>query len=94
MGFSSLLPRPAFIATATLTAMLGVVAAAHGAGLIIGNGTVSVRPGLYYRSDPDTATHVTFCLGERHRGASWYDRLCSPDLSDRHAPEMLGSGGP
>ena len=44
--------------------MLGLVAAAHGAGLIIGNGTMSVRPGLYYRSDPDTAIHVTFCVSQ------------------------------
>jgi len=70
--------------TATL---LGMVAAANGTGWIIGNATASARPGLYLRSAPDTATHVTFCLGERHRHALWYDRLCSPDLPD--GPRVL-----
>ena len=81
------IPRPALFGAIVVTALLGIVAVAHGAGWIIGNATTSVRPGLYHQSGQETATHVTFCLGERHRGAPWYRRLCSPDLPD--GPRIL-----
>ena len=48
-------------------------------GLIIGNPTRSVPPGLYRIAAPDKADHVTFCLGTRHRGKPFYPLYCSPD---------------
>jgi len=73
------LHRPTLIWATVAAALFGMVTVAHGTGWIIGNATPSVRPGLYFRSGPDTATHVTFCPGERRRRASWYGESCSPD---------------
>ena len=48
-------------------------------GLVIGNPTSSVPPGLYRTAAPDRAGYVTFCLGTRHRSEPFYPLYCSPD---------------
>lgn len=85
--------------------LLGSTDLAARAGLIIGNSTDSVPPGLYRAAPTETATHVTFCLGARHRQLTFYGRFCSPDdpegnrilkrLGNRHAKNqrtVLGDG--
>ncbi len=67
---------------APVMAILLLIWAASAAGLLIGNATTSVPRGLYIRSGPEVASHVTFCLDPRHRGAPWYSHLCSPDAPD------------
>ena len=76
------IPRPLIIATGAVALGLLLVAATHAAGLIIGNATTSVPRGLYRKADPETATHVTFCLGARHQGEDYYMAFCSPDDPD------------
>lgn len=67
---------------AVAVGLLSAIGLAASAGLILGNVTTSVPMGIYLRADPDRATYVTFCLGERHGGAEWYQHLCSPDDAD------------
>ena len=52
-------------------------------GWIIGNPSPSVARGLYIRASPATASHVTFCLGERELRLP----LCAPHAPD--APRIL-----
>lgn len=82
-------------------ALIGVLTAGlvNQLGLVIGNPTNSVPPGLYRAAAPDKADHVTFCLGTRHRGKPFYPLYCSPDapgyvrilkrISTRHADGSL-----
>ena len=72
-------------------------------GLIIGNPTNSVPPGLYRTAAPDRANHVTFCLGTQHRDKPFYPLHCSPDapagirilkrIATRHADGSLTVAG-
>ena len=71
-----------WIVTAAFGAILLAAWAAGSSGLVLGNATTSVPRGLYLRAQPDRATYVTFCLGERHRGAVFYSQFCSPENPD------------
>lgn len=75
-------PLPVWFGLAIVILILGAVDLAVRAGLIIGNNTTSVPPGVYRIAPPETATFVTFCLGVRHRHLGFYDRFCSPDKPD------------
>ena len=72
---------PRRLTAAAIATALGLllIAGANAAGLIIGNATTSVPRGIYRVAAPERATHVTFCLGARHREAAWYPLFCSPD---------------
>lgn len=72
------IPRPALFGAVIAVVLLSGIGLAASAGLILGNVTTSVPRGLYLRSDPERATYVTFCLGERHSGGTWYVYFCSP----------------
>ena len=74
--------RMATLAAIPAAALLAAVGIAASTGLLLGNATTSVTPGIYMRADPGAATHVTFCLGARHAAAGWYRRFCSPDDPD------------
>ena len=74
--------RSSLLAAAGAVGLLAALGLAASGGLIMGNATTSVPRGLYLRADPDVATYVTFCLGERHRSREWYKCLCSPDDPD------------
>lgn len=62
-----------------LLALIIPLGFANHLGLVIGNPTNSVPPGLYRIAAPDRAGYVTFCLGTRHRGDPFYPLYCSPD---------------
>ena len=70
-----------------LSVPLLIIGAANHGGLIIGNISPSVPRGLYLKSSPDRASHVTFCLNSDHRGILTYPLLCSPDTPA--APQVL-----
>ena len=74
--------RSSLLAAAGAVGLLASLGLAASGGLIMGNATTSVPRGLYLQADPDVATYVTFCLGERHRSREWYKYLCSPDDPD------------
>lgn len=74
--------RPSLLVAAGAAGLLAAIGIAASSGLILGNATTSVPRGLYLRADPDVASYVTFCLGERHRSREWYGHLCSPDDPD------------
>ena len=80
--FWEMAPLSVWAGLAVIVVLLGSVDLAVRAGLIIGNNTDSVPPGLYRAAPPETATFVTFCLGARHRHLGFYDRFCSPDDPD------------
>ena len=82
MSGPALPSRSSLIAAAGAAGVLAAVGIAASSGLILGNATTSVPRGIYLRADPDAASYVTFCLGERHRPAAWYRHLCSPDDPD------------
>ena len=81
------LPRRIMIPAIVLAALLLGLGAAHRAGLIIGNASPSVPRGLYLKASPDHASHITFCLGDRHRDIRTGPALCSPETPD--APHIL-----
>ena len=76
------LPRGALVGAALLSGALLIIGAVNHAGLVIGNASPSVPRGLYLKASPDGATHVSFCLGIRHRGLWTYPEICSPDNPD------------
>ena len=76
---TELLPRPALVVAGSVVALLAAIGLAASAGLMLGNATPSVPPGLYLKADPADATYVTFCVGRRHGAAEWYGHFCSPD---------------
>ncbi len=67
------------IATALLAVATLAVSTAVGQGWIIGNATPSVPRGVYLRSSPEAASHVSFCLDTHHRALPLYDRYCRPE---------------
>ena len=81
------LPRGFLPGTALIAALLLIIGGANRAGLVIGNASPSVPPGLYLKASPERASHVTFCLGLRHRGLWTWPDLCSPETPD--APQIL-----
>lgn len=81
------MPRGFLLGTALIAAPLLIIGTANRAGLVIGNISPSVPRGLYLKASPEHASHVTFCLGTRHRGLWTYQDLCSPDTPD--APQIL-----
>lgn len=74
--------RAALLSASAVATVLGLVWVATRTGVLIGNATTSVPRGLYITSAPETASYVTFCLGERHRNAHYYAWFCSPDDPD------------
>lgn len=82
MNTPALIPRPVAAAAILSAALLSAIGLATGAGLILGNASTSVPPGLYRKADPAAATYVTFCLGARHGTGPWYGFFCSPDDPD------------
>ena len=81
------MPRRIMIPSIVLVALLLGLGTAHRAGLIIGNASPSVPRGLYLRASPGHASHVTFCLGLRHRGFRTGPEVCSPETPN--APHIL-----
>ncbi|MYH58467.1 MAG: hypothetical protein F4145_10840 [Boseongicola sp. SB0675_bin_26] len=82
MSASTWIPRLVLLGAALFAALLAAIGLAASRGLLLGNASTSVPRGLYLRADPEKATYVTFCLGERHRSGTWYRHLCSPDDPD------------
>ena len=74
--------RAAVLSSCAIATVLGLVWVAAGIGLLIGNATTSVPRGLYVASALETASYVTFCLGDRHRNAPYYEWFCSRDHPD------------
>lgn len=82
VSLCSTLPRGFLLCIALLTGLLLIAGVTHRTGHIIGNASSSVPRGLYLRADPDRASYVTFCLGNRHKGLQVGSDLCSPDRPD------------
>ncbi|MCY4152625.1 MAG: hypothetical protein OXE94_10380 [Aestuariivita sp.] len=73
------IPMGLVIATVLLAAATLAVATAVGHGWIIGNATSSVPRGVYLRSSPEAASHVSFCLDTHHHELRFYDNYCRPE---------------